>query len=289
MGVYRISATAKAKVLKVDLTEERSSTVEEEVAVESPTSIYLDGMHVVTLLASPCMLDELAVGYLFSEGILKDKEVMSEVLVAGTDVHVRLKQGVRPQLGQRRLRRLITTVCGSSINRLEMMLGIRGDLSFSYSVSAEDIDRMVTELNSSSRVFKATGGIHSAAIFHEVKMVAFSEDVGRHNAVDKAIGVSILKGVDFERTVLVTSGRQTADIVAKAARMRIPISVSISGPIDSGIKVAERAGLTLICFARGRRFNIYTAPERIRLTGAMLKSSRSCSASGVDVNLKDTL
>ncbi|MEM3017864.1 MAG: formate dehydrogenase accessory sulfurtransferase FdhD [Candidatus Bathyarchaeia archaeon] len=283
-----MSATARAKVLKVDLREGKTSKVEEEVAVESPVRIYINGRLVVTLVASPYMLDELAVGHLFSEGILKDKAAISEVLVAGTDIHVRLKDGARPRLGQRGLRRFITTACGSSADHFEVTPVNMKELSVSYSVCPEDIEQMVAGLNSSSRVFKATGGIHSAAIFQEMRMVAFSEDVGRHNAVDKAVGVSILKDVDFERSVLVTSGRQTADIVAKAARMRIPISVSISGPVDSGIRLAERAGLTLICFARGGRFNIYTAPERIRLSGAMLAADRSRGALDGDASLKDT-
>ncbi|MGB6680522.1 MAG: formate dehydrogenase accessory sulfurtransferase FdhD, partial [Candidatus Bathyarchaeia archaeon] len=86
------------------------------------------------------------------------------------------------------------------------------------------------------------------------------------NAVDKALGASILRNINLNRSVLVTSGRQSADIVAKAAQMAIPISVSISGPIHSGIRLAERVGITLICFARGKRFNIYTYPERVKLS-----------------------
>lgn len=218
------------------------------------------------------MLGELAVGHLFAEGILTEKAVISEVLVAGTDIHVRLRQDAGVDLMRRRLGRFVTTACGSLVDYLELMARIRKEISRDYSVSAEDIERMVAELNSSSRVFKATGGIHSAAIFEKGRMVAFSEDVGRHNAVDKVVGASILKDVDFARSVLVTSGRQTADIVAKAAQMAIPISASISGPIHSGIKLAEKAGVTLVCFARGRRFNVYTSPERIRLPSGMRES-----------------
>ena len=252
-----------------------ASTVEEEVAVEAPANIYLNEKHVVTLLSSPYMLGELAVGHLFTEGILTEKEMISEVLVAGTDIHVRLKQDAKVDLERRRLGRFVTTACGSLIDYLELMARIRKEVSTGYSVSAEEIERMVAELDSSSRVFKATGGIHSAAIFENGRMVAFSEDVGRHNAVDKVVGTSVLKDVDFARSVLVTSGRQTADIVAKAAQMGIPISASVSGPIHSGIKLAEKAGLTLVCFARGRRFNIYTSPERIKLPAEMRTETKS--------------
>ena len=259
-----MSATAKAKVYKIDTKEGLTAVIEEEVAVEAPTNIYLDQTHIVTLLSSPSMLSELAVGHLFSEGILREKESIRDVLVAGTDVHVRLKPEAKANLEATRLGRIVTTACGSLTNYLKVLTQANTKISSNYSVSTEEIAQMVDELNKSSRVFKATGGIHSAAIFCDRKMVAFSEDVGRHNAADKAIGACILGGAKFDRSVLVTSGRQTADIVAKAVQMGIPISVSISGPIHSGIQLAENAGLTLICFARGRRFNIYTSPERIR-------------------------
>jgi len=267
-----LSATAKARVLKVDLRDGSTSTVKEEVAVEAPANVYLNDNHVVTLLSSPYMLGELAVGYLFSEGMLTEKGMISEILVAGTDVHVRLKQDAKVDLERARLGRFVTTACGSLVDYLQLMARIKREISRDYSVSAEEMERMVAELNSSSRVFKATGGIHSAAIFENEKIVAFSEDVGRHNAVDKVVGASVLKDVNFEKSVLVTSGRQTADMVAKAAQMGIPISASISGPIHSGIKLAEKAGVTLVCFARGRRFNVYTSPERIRLPSGMRES-----------------
>lgn len=260
-----LSPTAKATVSKVDVREGLTSTVKEEVAVEVPANIYLDKKHVVTLLSSPSMLGELAVGYLFSKGVLDDRGMISEVLVGGTDIYVKLKPGVKVDLEPGQLGRVVTTACGSLVDYLESIAPIETKISTEYSVSAEDVVRMVAEFNSSSKIFRATGGTHSAAIFEEGKMVTFSEDVGRHNAVDKVVGASVLGDVKFKRSVLVTSGRQTGDIVAKAARMGIPFSVSISAPIQSGTELAERTGLTLICFARGRRFNIYTSPERVKL------------------------
>jgi FdhD protein len=276
--VRHLSATAKADVYKVDVGEGPASIIEEEVAVEAPANIYLNKQHLVTLLSSPTMLCELAVGHLFSEGILKDKETIKEVLVAGTDVHVKLKSAAEVELERIKIGRVVTTACGSLVDYLALLAQIKTKISTQYSVSTRDIERMVTELNSGSRVFKATGGIHSAAIFKGTTMVAFAEDVGRHNAVDKVVGASVLKGVNFGTSVLVTSGRQTADIVAKAAQMGIPFSISISGPIHSGIKLAEKVGITLICFARGRRFNIYTSPERVRLpNGSPIKTKPQSS------------
>jgi FdhD protein len=261
-----LSATAKAKVQKIDIKTHSKSIVQEEVAVEAPVNIYINKKHLVTLLSSPSMLNELAIGHLFSERILKTKDLIDELLIAGTDVHVKLKAGAKVDFDLNRFGKFVSSACGSLVDYLDLLAKIDTKIIDQFSVTADNLVQMVDQLNNESRIFKITGGIHSAAIFENMKMVAFAEDVGRHNAVDKAIGASILKTVNFNRSVLITSGRQSADIVAKAAQMTIPISVSVSGPIHSGIKLAERVGITLICFARGKRFNIYTHPERVKLS-----------------------
>jgi FdhD protein len=260
-----LAATAKAKVYKIDIKKNATAIVEEEVAVEAPANIYINKKHLVTLLSSPSMLNELAVGHLFSEGMIKAKDSIDEILVAGTDIHVKLKTEAKVDFDLNRYGRFVSSSCSSLIDYLRLLSQINSKIEDQYSITAENLETMVTQLNNESRVFKMTGGIHSAAIFENLTMVAFAEDVGRHNAVDKALGASILKNIDLSKSVLVTSGRQTADIVAKAAQMAIPLSVSISGPIHSGIMLAERVGITLICFARGKRFNIYTYPERVKL------------------------
>jgi len=116
-----------------------------------------------------------------------------------------------------------------------------------------------------SKIFRATGGTHSAAIFEDGKLVAFAEDVGRRNAVNKVIGIAALRKINFSRSVLVSSGRQAADMVLKAARVGIPIITSIAAPLYSGVEVAKKTGITLICFARGQRMNVYSNPERIEV------------------------
>jgi FdhD protein len=93
--------------------------------------------------------------------------------------------------------------------------------------------------------------------------VAFAEDVGRHNAVDKVIGMAVSKHIDFEHCFLALTGRLSGDIVFKAARTRLPIMASLAAALDSGIAIAKKVDLTLIGFARGKRMNIYSSPRRI--------------------------
>jgi len=94
-------------------------------------------------------------------------------------------------------------------------------------------------------------------------IIGFAEDVGRHNAVDKAVGEALLKGADFSKLILACTGRLSSEMVLKAIRLNIPVLASIAAPTDAGISLARKAGLTLIGFVRGRRMNIYSMPERV--------------------------
>jgi FdhD protein len=108
-------------------------------------------------------------------------------------------------------------------------------------------------------VFRETGGTHSALLNREGEgVVAFSEDVGRHNALDKVIGAAIMRKVDLGECILASSGRLSGEMVLKAAKAGIPVICSVSAPLLSGIRIAEAAGVTLIGFVRGRRMNQYT-------------------------------
>jgi formate dehydrogenase accessory protein FdhD len=132
-----------------------------------------------------------------------------------------------------------------------------------YRVKAGVIIRMLQELDGRSKLFKLTGGTHASALFEDGRLVAFAEDVGRHNAIDKVMGIAVQSKVDFSRSVLVSSGRQPADMVLKAARMGIPILASKASPIRSGIIAAKKTGVTLICFVREHRMNVYTHESRV--------------------------
>jgi formate dehydrogenase accessory protein FdhD len=133
-------------------------------------------------------------------------------------------------------------------------------------VKAETVLNCVNRLNFTAETFRKTGGVHVAAIYEDGgTLVTSAEDVGRHNAVDKAIGTCALRNIEIGECFLALSGRLTGDIVYKAARVGLPIVASMAAAIDSGIRVAKDTGLTLVGFARGKRMNIYTFPQRILL------------------------
>ena len=119
------------------------------------------------------------------------------------------------------------------------------------------------EFEMRSEVFLKTGGVHSAAICDLNSIVVFREDIGRHNAIDKVIGVLIESGESFNHKFVLTSGRVSSEVLHKIHKCRIPVIVSHSAPTNQAVKLANDLGVTLVGFARGRRMNIYTHFTRI--------------------------
>ena len=122
-------------------------------------------------------------------------------------------------------------------------------------------------MKNNQEIFKNTGGVHAAAIIdYSGNILSMGEDVGRHNAVDKAIGKMVLKGIHRSpEAVLQVSGRAGFEIVQKAAMYGIPVVSSVSAPSSLAVELADEFNMTLVSFVRGRSFNIYTHPERISM------------------------
>jgi len=261
-----VNRMLEVEVVRIDVSTKTTQVIKDFVAEERPLHLFLNRIHFVTIFCSPMSLEELAVGHVLSEGIVKSAEEIEEIRLEKEGV-CRLSLSREVDLGKRlrlskQFSRVIFSACGS--HKPYQPSARLSKLKTRLKVKAEVLLESVAKLNYAADIFRKTGGTHVAAIYKsDGSLLALAEDVGRHNAVDKVIGVCVLKKVDFSEVFLTLSGRLTGDIVAKAARLGIPVIGSLSAAIDSGIRIAKDVDLTLVGFVRGKRMNVYSFPERI--------------------------
>ncbi len=256
----------KAEVVKINVATGKISETTDYVAEEKPLQILVNKETCATIFCSPSNQKELAVGHLLSEGIIRSVEEIQSVRIRQERV-CNIKTIPTVNLDERlRFRgassRLFASGFGSPTphQTSSRLPRIKSELA----VEAEVVMSCVKRLDSIAETFRKTGGVHAAAICkRKGQLVAFAEDVGRHNAVDKVVGIGALNHIDFSEVLLASTGRLTGGIVLKAARIRLPIIASLAAALDSGIAVAKSIGLTLIGFAREERMNVYSFPERI--------------------------
>jgi FdhD protein len=233
-----------------------AETLEDSVACDVAVCVFVDGEFYRTLVASPRMLEELVTGHLFTEGVVSSRADVADLRVQEGRVDVSLIHHVDISDVMAGKNRLITTACAAS---QEIRSGSIGRVRRVEDLDAGLIHGVVAELNRRSTVFRETGGTHSALVYLVGDgVVAFAEDVGRHNALDKVIGRCLLDGVDLGGCVLASSGRLSGEMVLKAAAAGVPVVCSVSAPLVSGVRVAVEAGIRLVGFVRGRRMNVYS-------------------------------
>jgi FdhD protein len=259
----------EVEIEKYDLTTKTSKKVADQIAEERPLHLFVNSTYWATILCSPSNLKEMAVGHLLSEGILKSTAEIEEVNLKETEssCYVKLKAEINidERLSLSRLhQRIVTSACGEqSIYQYQRK---PAKITSKLKVKAKILFNSVNQLNFKAEIFRQTGGVHAAAICKaDGSITALAEDVGRHNAVDKVIGMAALNQTKFSECFLTSTGRLSGDIVFKASKVGLPIVASLGAALDSGVAMAEAANLTLAGFVRGKRMNIYNAPERIPL------------------------
>jgi len=239
----------------------------DQVATEMTFTLYLNGEFLVSLLCTPTELDSMAVGFLISEGFLMphDQTLLSvKVDKDAASVSVSIDGSVENKKQLHR-RKTISSGCGQGITftgaqTLSKLPANRASLS----ISPELVQALLHDFKGISDLYATTGGVHSAALVDGNRISLFSEDLGRHNAVDKLIGKAFLAGIHMDDKILISSGRVSGEIMTKVIRSRIPILISRAAPTCMSVSYAEDHGITLIGFARGNRMNIYSHPWRVR-------------------------
>ncbi|HUJ19793.1 MAG TPA: formate dehydrogenase accessory sulfurtransferase FdhD [Nitrospirota bacterium] len=237
------------------------------VASELPVTLIVNNEPLVTLLCTPAELEELAVGFLLSEGILRKKESIKRLEVIEKEMAVRIELADLPaDFASLFEKRTISSGCGKGItfSTLRSEADRRIEVK-QHTLSLQSIRNLLQKFRTISKLYLETGGVHSAALSDGAEILFFSEDIGRHNAVDKIIGRAFLQSIPVENKILITSGRVTSEIMTKAGRNRFPVLISRAAPSCMAISYAEDMGITLVGFARGERMNIYTWPNRIML------------------------
>lgn len=231
------------------------------VVIESVLELRVNDAFLAAFVCSPGQEKELALGYLLSSGFLQSKDDIAKFEYGNYVCKVELEDGAAFQTnrGFSQLRRFYGTECSAPDVLYELRTG--GDLpsiSKSISIKAETIFTASVTLRESQMVFQKTGATHAALICDISGQNAFvAEDIGRHNAVDKVIGLASDNDIEFGNCFLFVSGRLTADMVSKCSWCGIPLVVSNSATTDSGIKIAKKTNITLIGFLRGTRFRVY--------------------------------
>ncbi len=256
---------------------------EDRLSGEEPLAIRAcgpgeDPVDVAVTMRTPGHEDELAVGFLRTEGLIDDEHAITAITRGDPATHAQPDDEVivhlaRPFDASRVAERhfVATASCGicgkASLDEIE----VRCDpIPAGPVVPGATLLALPDRLRAAQAVFEATGGLHAAGLFdRDGSLLALREDVGRHNALDKLVGSQLLAGaLPLHERVVLVSGRASFELVQKAAVAGVPILAAVSAPSDLAVEAAERLGLTLVGFLRGDGFNVYTHPERVGLDPA---------------------
>jgi FdhD protein len=248
------------KVPCIRIDGEKSGKGQHEVVEEVPMALFVNGRHAVTAMMSPVQLEDFVTGYLFTEQIIKSIDEIESIRVEKNRLSV-ITTNLFRVLGPKKT---ILSGCGGSISLIdtEKLPKIRSD----YTISTADIQNALRTVLT-SELHAKTGGIHIVALMDHQKILVVSEDIGRHNALDRVIGYALRNNIDLSRTWVIVSGRISSEMVRKCLIAGIPIIVSRGATTTLAVETAEKTGLTLAGFARGGKMVVYTHTRRVEGAG----------------------
>ncbi len=234
------------------------------ICEEEPVEFELNGKNLVTFMCTLEELKELAVGHLYSRGIIKSADDLSslgackdmKMIFGNTSKEVDF-EGIE-------LKTVLSSGCGSGVKFNEAITKLP-KINSNFQISMDEVKKMAIEMFSKAQMYKQYGGMHCAAVSDGNEILALSEDVGRHNAVDKVIGKGLLKKVDFSQCMIITTGRISTDMVLKAANIACPLIVSRSIPTTSALELANNLGITVIGRVVSSNPIVYMYEERIAI------------------------
>ncbi|HMK04034.1 MAG TPA: formate dehydrogenase accessory sulfurtransferase FdhD [Ferruginibacter sp.] len=250
----------------------------DQVAVEEPLEIQLAystatgymQKNIAVTMRTPGNDEELAAGFLFTEGIIKDNKAIKKIKQRDENrVLVSLQENIQPVLTNLARNFYTTSSCGicgkASIDAVRTN-SFYADETDTIQIKSSVLQHLQDGLKKQQTVFEHTGGIHASALFgFEGELIMIREDVGRHNALDKVIGAALIgETLPLNNCILFLSGRAGFELVQKAVMAGIKVIAAVGAPSSLAIEMAKEAGITLVGFLRGERFNIYCGEQRIK-------------------------
>ncbi|QWR76291.1 formate dehydrogenase accessory sulfurtransferase FdhD [Candidatus Magnetomonas plexicatena] len=228
------------------------------IALEKRLVLRINGTEVLAMYCSPVMIKELVTGFIMTEGVIRGSWCVDKMLIKyGDNIEVDIEAEGEVVLEGK----AVTSGCIGGITT-KKTFGEKLNIG-NFKIDGDSIRRLFNEFQHRSASYNLTGCIHSAAISDGKEILVMTEDIGRHNAVDKAIGHCIINDIALDDKLMLLSGRLSSEIGSKCGKWQIPVVASRTAPTVLSVEIADALGITMIGFIRGNRFNIYTHPERI--------------------------
>lgn len=228
---------------------------------ETWLSIYVNGQELAALMCSPVQRAALVLGFLFNEEIIDARAEVGllRLNAAGTVADVFLR---RAEVGPPR-RVILTSGCGGVT--LADRISARPALTSAFATTPAQVLARMDDLQGAAALYRAVRGVHSAALATPAALLLSAEDIGRHNTVDKLAGLALERELDLGGALLLTSGRISSEMLAKARRMGVPLVASRTAPTSAAVAAAQAWGICIVGYVRGQQMRVYTHPARLSL------------------------
>ena len=266
MSVYRPRMTDAGvrPTHTISVNNEKGEAKEVEIAGELPLTILVDGHEIVTLMTLGTHPEQLALGYLRNQRLIREIETIESVRVDWqTDsVHIQTRDGNGQQIREKLTGRTVTSGCGQGTIFSCTIDGLYEAEIHPITLRKSQLNRLMRSLSSYNEIYKSAGAVHGCALCSTEEVEIFVEDVGRHNAADTIAGKMWLDRISGRGKVFYSTGRLTSEIVMKAALLEIPAIISRSGITHMGLNLAQDFGMIMIARIKGSKFLIYNGQEQ---------------------------
>ncbi len=257
----------KRSILRVENGKARYT--EDRIVTEHPITIKINGEEFVTLVCTPEYMEDMAIGYLASAGLIRRYEDIEEMWIQEEEgfIHVKASK-LNPYTQNFQSKRYVTSCCGMSRQGFVFVndaMTAKKMTGMHVALSPEDCYRLMREMQQSAELFHGTGGVHNAALCDKEGIILSRMDIGRHNALDKIYGHCIRHDISINDKVLVFSGRLSSEILLKVAKIGCEVVLTKSAPTELAVQLADQLGITAVGFIRHESMNVYTHPERIHV------------------------